>query len=388
MLHDSSTIPKLSDHRGSSRTDSASSSVKAILQRATSLPPRPRSRNTAPRPETPGANDRTDEGKSSVTAGPSRQPQRSNSGNSTSSLANVNRWSRSTISSKGASPQSTKSTSHHQGRFSRRTSFGASSSNGSGIQFGQFSSPQLSSTKGVQGSASATPHIPPPSLNTTKIVLPEITTFAALTDPFTAPKIGGLPTLSIDTVPSAPSSFVSDPSDITPKVDLQRAFDESDIGIDLPNNISMSQTGRDSPLLLSTRILSRQQYEEPEITTNNGMDSSSQTSPSRRPGAPADGISDMAGATPMVILSTETDRENRQRGPSQKSMLSRALQKANTAVLLDNAANFEGAIEAYVDACQLLQQAMLRSSGGNDERLKLQEIVRFKPFGLWPTLPR
>ena len=386
MLHDSSTIPKLSDHRGSSRTDSASSSVKAILQRATSLPPRSRSRNTTPRPETPGANDRTDEGKSSVTAGSSRQPQRSNSGNSTRSLANVNRWSRSTISSKGASPQST---SHHQGRFSRRTSFGASSSNGSGSQLGPFSSPQLSSTKSVQGSSSATPHIPPPSLNTTKIVLPEITTFAALTDPFTAPKIGGLPTLSIDTVPSVPSSFVSDPSDITPKkVDLQRAFDESDIGIDLPNNIFMSQTGRDSPLLLSTRILSRQQYEEPEITTNNGMDSSSQTSPSRRPGVPADGTSDMAGATPMVILSTETDRQNRQRGPSQKSMLSRALQKANTAVLLDNAANFEGAIEAYVDACQLLQQAMLRSSGGNDERLKLQEIVRFNPFGRWPTLPR
>jgi hypothetical protein len=61
-------------------------------------------------------------------------------------------------------------------------------------------------------------------------------------------------------------------------------------------------------------------------------------------------------------------------------MLSKALQKANTAVLLDNAANFEGAIEAYVDACQLLQQAMLRSSGGNDERHKLQEIVRFNPL--------
>ncbi|KAE8151506.1 hypothetical protein BDV25DRAFT_92451 [Aspergillus avenaceus] len=64
----------------------------------------------------------------------------------------------------------------------------------------------------------------------------------------------------------------------------------------------------------------------------------------------------------------------RRRGHSQKAMLSKALQKANTAVLLDNAANFEGAMEAYNDACQLLQLVMLRSSGGEEERLKLQEI--------------
>lgn len=55
-------------------------------------------------------------------------------------------------------------------------------------------------------------------------------------------------------------------------------------------------------------------------------------------------------------------------------MLSRALQKANTAVLLDNASNFEGAIEAYSDACSLLQQVMIRSSG-EDDRRKLEAIV-------------
>ncbi|KAL4923203.1 uncharacterized protein BDV17DRAFT_17187 [Aspergillus undulatus] len=66
--------------------------------------------------------------------------------------------------------------------------------------------------------------------------------------------------------------------------------------------------------------------------------------------------------------------DKRRQGPSQKAMLSKALQKANTAVLLDNAANFEGAMEAYSDACQLLQLVMVRSSGGEDEKLKLQEI--------------
>jgi hypothetical protein len=54
-------------------------------------------------------------------------------------------------------------------------------------------------------------------------------------------------------------------------------------------------------------------------------------------------------------------------------MLSRALQKANTAVLLDNAQNFEGALEAYGDACRLLQQVMDRSSGVEDRR-KLDSI--------------
>ncbi|KAH6643856.1 hypothetical protein C7974DRAFT_382375 [Boeremia exigua] len=54
-------------------------------------------------------------------------------------------------------------------------------------------------------------------------------------------------------------------------------------------------------------------------------------------------------------------------------MLSRALQKANTAVLLDNAQNFEGAMEAYEDACKLLQQVMIRSSQDEDRR-KLDAI--------------
>ena len=56
-------------------------------------------------------------------------------------------------------------------------------------------------------------------------------------------------------------------------------------------------------------------------------------------------------------------------------MLSRALQKAQTAVLLDNAQNFEGAMHAYADACELLQQVLIRSPG-EDEKRKLDAIVR------------
>ncbi|EDN94723.1 hypothetical protein SS1G_10597 [Sclerotinia sclerotiorum 1980 UF-70] len=54
-------------------------------------------------------------------------------------------------------------------------------------------------------------------------------------------------------------------------------------------------------------------------------------------------------------------------------MLSKALQKANTAVLLDNAQNYEGAMQAYSEACNLLQQVMSRSSGDEDRR-KLEAI--------------
>lgn len=82
---------------------------------------------------------------------------------------------------------------------------------------------------------------------------------------------------------------------------------------------------------------------------------------------------------------TKENKSRHQRAQSQKNMLSKALQKANTAVLLDNAANFEGAMDAYNDACYLLQLVMLRSNGGEDEKLKLQEIVCL--FGELPLEP-
>ncbi|KAF4976443.1 hypothetical protein FZEAL_6881 [Fusarium zealandicum] len=71
--------------------------------------------------------------------------------------------------------------------------------------------------------------------------------------------------------------------------------------------------------------------------------------------------------------SSDKDRGNKP--ASQKAMLSRALQKANTAVQLDNAQNFEGAREAYAEACNLLQQVLQKTSGDEDKR-KLEAIRR------------
>lgn len=79
----------------------------------------------------------------------------------------------------------------------------------------------------------------------------------------------------------------------------------------------------------------------------------------------ATGATDKSGERrPRTRERTEKDK---------KAMLSKALQKANTAVLLDNAQNFEAALEAYSDACRLLQQVMDRSSGAEDKR-KLEAI--------------
>ena len=56
-------------------------------------------------------------------------------------------------------------------------------------------------------------------------------------------------------------------------------------------------------------------------------------------------------------------------------MLSKALQMANTAVQLDNAQNFEGARVCYLDACDLLQQVLQKTTSEEDQR-KLEAIVR------------
>lgn len=84
------------------------------------------------------------------------------------------------------------------------------------------------------------------------------------------------------------------------------------------------------------------------------------------------------GRPTTAVDATEKSGERRPRTrerneKDKKAMLSKALQKANTAVLLDNAQNFEAALEAYSDACRLLQNVMDRSSGADDKR-KLEAI--------------
>ena len=81
----------------------------------------------------------------------------------------------------------------------------------------------------------------------------------------------------------------------------------------------------------------------------------------------------IAEPTQQSGQSPEHRRGRGHRSPTQKTMLSKALAKANNAVLLDNAQNIDGAIEAYAEACDLLEQVMMRSSDAEDQK-KLSAI--------------
>ncbi|GAM85705.1 hypothetical protein ANO11243_037130 [Dothideomycetidae sp. 11243] len=77
--------------------------------------------------------------------------------------------------------------------------------------------------------------------------------------------------------------------------------------------------------------------------------------------------------SPNAVDKTRPRNTKDKRERDKKSMLSKALEKANTAVLLDNAQNFGAALDAYNDACMLLEQVMDRTTGPED-RAKLDAI--------------
>ncbi|KAK3991460.1 hypothetical protein QBC44DRAFT_341047 [Cladorrhinum sp. PSN332] len=79
------------------------------------------------------------------------------------------------------------------------------------------------------------------------------------------------------------------------------------------------------------------------------------------------------GSVDATGSSKNRERDRPGKPPSQKAMLSKALQKANTAVQLDNVQNFEAARRAYAEACSVLQQVLMRTAGEEDRR-KLDAI--------------
>jgi hypothetical protein len=108
----------------------------------------------------------------------------------------------------------------------------------------------------------------------------------------------------------------------------------------------------------------------------------SQTAAARKayhkPGGPRSFSTDMrpsANTESSTRLSGGNDQQ-KDRDRERKAMLSKALQKAHQAVLLDNAGNFEGAVDSYGDACELLHQVLIRSTA-DEERKKLDQIVGF-----------
>lgn len=93
----------------------------------------------------------------------------------------------------------------------------------------------------------------------------------------------------------------------------------------------------------------------------------------RRRDRSANGSRDNAIGVSAQSLRGDPNKKISHRSPLQKNMLSQALAKANQAVELDNAQDIQGAIGAYVEACDILEQVMVRSADDED-RKKLSAI--------------
>jgi hypothetical protein len=334
-------------------TDSSSKTSIATLQIAPSLRPA-RSKRSIDSPQPVYAN------------GPDNPPQPQPVGNSPVSqrrshrrsgsvggekdaVANLNRWSKSTASSSQSNHQ--RSTS-----FSRRMSFGGSGAFNFGIE---------SSPKKLQKARPSTANSDSPSRQPARLLDPSVNPTPIL------PPILTLP--SLETSVNGNSPLTSSPS--TAGL-LSAAYRGTTQGEDYFSTETWTRQARDYSQKRSPSR-SRSASVDPSPGLAAGFVQNSLHSKTQEEETASRGHSRNRSQAGKSSSGTGSSRNSKQ--PSQKAMLSKALQKANTAVLLDNAQNFDGAMEAYSEACALLQQVMLRSSGDEDKR-KLEAIVSLRPF--------
>lgn len=383
-----STPSSQSNHRRVSRSNSVSSSSVVTVQRAASstgsrlpnIPARSHSPNEANIGETrhakvalPIDNNR------SASAGHSRP-------NSVTGIkegvGNLNRWSQSTTSSRS-------SVGHHRkSSFTRRLSFGGSGSIGSLAGFTASQSPQsrnvLSKPRVSPGnspsrrSSKAPPAIPPSTILPPLMTLPSLT---IVTNDDDSPSTIASATPATAELLNTPTDYFGNkwtglsPPRRRPSVQRTTTAPSPLAGPSSSSRKAMSSgydihppsASSDSALSPPHKVLPKPKYRDYDRTTH--------VSHSRNREASGKGSgSTEAESSASSLRSNKEGRKRKHKTLSQKAMLSKALQKAHTAVLLDNAQNFEGAMEAYRDACALLQQVMTKSSG-EDDRKKLEAIV-------------
>jgi hypothetical protein len=257
-----------------------------------------------------------------------------------SSLGNLNRWSKSTSSS----------THSHK----RSNSFSLKILNPDTRDIAVSPPRKLHKRRpSGSGSPSAQIKIAPPTFDTSTLTLPPINTLPSLQTSVTNSS-------SPLTGPITPSPSTAQVLSALPKTvpDYFAAWDEKPQDFSQRRSPSQSRSANREPSPISAPAPALNsgvvKFQPEEVPRSRGH--------SRHRSQAAKSSSGTASS----------NRSTKQ--PSQKAMLSKALQKANTAVLLDNAQNFEGAMQAYSEACSLLQQVMARSSG-DDDRRKLEAIV-------------
>ncbi|ORY13309.1 hypothetical protein BCR34DRAFT_273764 [Clohesyomyces aquaticus] len=390
-----------SHRRSSSRSNSLSSSSVVTVKRAASL------KETKPDPSKPHR----------PTPPPSRSRRRSSVAHAAvdgiqglrEGIGNLNRWSQSTTSSSKSAATTTTTTKEkghqQQASFPRRLSttssltsiHGApsspsrlnSSSSPSRKTPAQPSSrsPASSPARRAAGARPRSPVYHPPSSVTTLPQIPSI------------PAIPLLPATVYD--PSSPNNSSSNESPSTAGLFTSSTYATTStdyFASKTPAPAPSSNAPRPPSRSKADRILGRSPLGSPPLGV---LESESRHRPSTAASRPSTaGTTKTAQNPPQPtqrgrVGSVDRDSRNRsesnassrledgyhgtpprtreRREKDKKTMLSRALQKANTAVLLDNAQNFEGAMDAYGDACKLLQQVMIRSSGEEDKR-KLDAI--------------
>lgn len=274
-------------------------------------------------------------------------------------VGNLNRWSQSTTSSKGSHSHKRSSS------FSQRINFGGSASLRNGAQEAPTTS-KLTKTRPSAGERSQKPGSSERLYNSSTTLLPSL------------PPIITLPALETTHDGSSPLTATSNTTPSTARL-LSAAVHAT-----VPDYFGKVWEDSRSIPLETSQLKSAAQTQPPvgDIPGLGGphlkpASSVSSTTAPRRDGSV--GQSTHRSRTPegRGISSQSSERskskERSSKQPSQKAMLSKALQKANTAVLLDNAQNFEGAMQAYSEACNLLRQVMDRSSGDEDKR-KLEAI--------------
>jgi MIT (microtubule interacting and transport) domain len=355
--------------RHTSRPDSTSSS--STIRRATSLSSQPGSRTARSKVYHP--ND-ADQLISTTSLGPSSRPEgrhrkrfsdshhRSSSSNAAhDDSSNVHRWSQSTTSSKSSA------TGGSQGRkrkssFTRRLSSNTASTFSLNKPFATSDSPPprnvLTKSRGSPAKSSQKQHFPaksPGSRTQVGAALPEPPRDTSLSSAIVPLAAGTTPVLHPSMLATPSSEYFAYP-ELTNGDQIQPISKYSNASAPIHVAAATVTLPATSP---SHRL------NNPDHVTHGH---------SRHRGHHTKNSGDTEAGSSLSSTRSETEPPRKHRSPSQKTMLSRALQKANTAVLLDNAQNFEGAMEAYADACRLLQQVM-HGSTGNEDKKKLEAIV-------------
>ena len=284
-------------------------------------------------------------------------------------VGNLNRWSQSTTSSKSSA------THNRRGIFSKRLS-------GSFPSFGGLSSPQTSPNALAKAYAVPTESrqelAVQSALEQQSSRLPPLVTSSSLSygadatnTPSTATTITPTTELLSTSIPVSgePDYFDSKykrnptPRSIAASSFATKPISQTYLFQSSESESSQRAISREPGILsYSTRSNSRANHSEQYYQSHRRH---SRNRESRKGSVGTEGESSTSS-----VRSTRV-RTSRRKTPA---MLSKALQKANHAVLLDNAQNFEGAMEAYADACNLLSQVMTRSSTEEDQR-KLDNVV-------------